>query len=145
MRRQQERQFDQRISSASFSTADPERALRSLRLAAVTGEWGDISAWRELIWATTDMNAPARQITDEFRRGLTPTQTGPLACTPRAGTRFAGALRMHASQGREHCGQRARRVRCRRASRCRSIAGGVLAKSYRSSGAEQTLVAKCIL
>jgi hypothetical protein len=41
---------------------------------------------------------------------------------------------MPASQGREHRCQRARRVRCWRASRCRSIAGGVLAKSYRSSG-----------
>ena len=60
MRLQQERQFDQGDIWRVFSFADPERALRGLRLAAEAGHW-EVSAWRELLWATTDKGDDALQ------------------------------------------------------------------------------------
>jgi NAD-dependent SIR2 family protein deacetylase len=53
MRLQKERQFDQGDIWRVFSSADPARALRGLRSAAEANQW-EVSAWRDLIWATTD-------------------------------------------------------------------------------------------
>ena len=61
MRLQQERQFEQGDIWRIFCAADPERALRGLRLVADGDRW-EVSAWRDLIWATTDEGDNALQL-----------------------------------------------------------------------------------
>jgi hypothetical protein len=53
MRLQRERHFEQGDVWRVFCSADPERALRGLRLEADNGEW-DPEAWRCLLWAAND-------------------------------------------------------------------------------------------
>ena len=52
MRVQQEQLYEQGDLWRIFCAADPERALRGLRLAAGAGRW-EVSPWRELVWAAT--------------------------------------------------------------------------------------------
>jgi hypothetical protein len=63
-------------------------------------------------------------------RGANADTNWSTACKPRAGTRSTRAV----TNARRSAHTDDRRVRCWRACRCRSIAGGVLAKPYRSSG-----------
>lgn len=53
MRLQLERRYDQGDIWRVFCSADPERALRGLRLEADNGEW-DAEPWRCLLWAAND-------------------------------------------------------------------------------------------
>jgi hypothetical protein len=53
MRLQRERHFDQGDVWRLFCSADPERALRGLRLEAENGQW-EPEAWRCLLWAAND-------------------------------------------------------------------------------------------
>jgi hypothetical protein len=53
MRLQRERQFEQGDVWRVFCSADPERALRGLRLEAASGQW-DPEAWRCLLWAANE-------------------------------------------------------------------------------------------
>ena len=60
MRLQRERQFDQRDVWRVFCAADPERALRGLRLEADNGQW-DFEAWRCLLWTANEKGDAAFQ------------------------------------------------------------------------------------
>jgi hypothetical protein len=53
MRLQRERHFEQGDVWRVFCSADPERALRGLRLEVGDGQW-DAEAWRCLLWAAND-------------------------------------------------------------------------------------------
>jgi hypothetical protein len=53
MRLQRERHFEQGDVWRVFCSADPERALRGLRLEADNDQW-DAEAWRCLLWAAND-------------------------------------------------------------------------------------------
>jgi hypothetical protein len=60
MRLQRERHFEQGDIWRVFCSADPERALRGLRLEAENGHW-DSEAWRCLLWAANDKGDTAFQ------------------------------------------------------------------------------------
>jgi hypothetical protein len=60
MRLQRERHFEQGDVWRLFCSADPERALRGLRLEAENGQW-DPEAWRCLLWAATEKREVAFQ------------------------------------------------------------------------------------
>ena len=60
MRLQQERHFEEGDLWRLFCAADPDRALRGLRLEADGGQWGT-DAWRCLLWAANDKGDPGFQ------------------------------------------------------------------------------------
>ena len=60
MRLQRERHFEQGDVWRAFCSADPERALRGLRLEADNAQW-DSEAWRCLFWETNEIGDAAFQ------------------------------------------------------------------------------------
>jgi hypothetical protein len=61
MRLQRERHFEQGGVWRAFCSADPERALRGLRLEADDGQW-DTEAWRCLLWAAIEKGEASFQL-----------------------------------------------------------------------------------
>jgi hypothetical protein len=60
MRLQRERHFEEGDVWRVFCSADPDRALRGLKLDGDAGNWRP-EAWRNLIWAAVDKGEPAFQ------------------------------------------------------------------------------------
>jgi hypothetical protein len=75
MRIQREQRFEQGDIWRVFCAADPDRALRGLKLEAARGEW-DADAWRSLIWAACDKGSEDFQF--ELAECLLRMPEGPL-------------------------------------------------------------------
>jgi len=60
MRLQRERYFEEGDIWRMFCAADPDRALRGLKLEADNGQW-EAAAWRDLLWAAADKGEPELQ------------------------------------------------------------------------------------